>query len=199
MLHKLVYVNLSIAIDLIPFEGVEDAKGNITWPPDNAEVMSLIGYREARASAVTLRLPDDQVLPMVSLPMLAVLKLLAWIERHLVEPRKDARDLDAMLRNYLKAGNDERLYTEAAHLLDSPSYDYDLAGAWMCGRDARNTLETHSIRTSQITARMNTMLASESDPDGPLNYVGEIQSGNPDKTRRMLAAFATGLNLKPDP
>ena len=38
-LHKLVYVDLNIAIDLIPFEGVEDAKGNITWPPENAEVI----------------------------------------------------------------------------------------------------------------------------------------------------------------
>jgi predicted nucleotidyltransferase len=198
-LHKLAYVDLNIAIDLIPFAGVEDAKGNITWPPDNAEVMSLIGYREARASAVALRLPDDQQLMMVSLPMLSVLKLLAWIERHLTEPRKDARDLDAILCNYLKAGNDERLYTEAAHLLDSPSYDYDLAGAWMCGRDARNTLDAHSNRTLQIIARMNTMLDREADPDGPLKYVGEIQSGNPDKTRSMLAAFAAGLNLKPNP
>jgi predicted nucleotidyltransferase len=199
VLHKLVYVNLSIAIDLIPFEGVEDTTGNITWPPDNAEVMSLIGYREARASAVTLRLPYGQQLAMVSLPMLSVLKLLAWMDRHVLEPRKDARDLDAILCNYLKAGNDDRLYTEAAHLLDSPSYDYDLAGAWMCGRDARNTLKTHSTRTSQIIARMNTMLDRETDPDGPLNYVGEIQSGNFDKTRSMLAAFASGLNLKPNP
>lgn len=198
-LHKLVYVHLNIAIDLIPFKGVEDAKGNITWPPDNAEVMSLIGYREARASAVTARLPDDQQLVMVSLPMLAVLKVFAWIERNLTEPRKDARDLDVILCNYFKAGNGNRLYTEAGHLLDSPNYDYDLAGAWMCGRDARNTLEAQSNRTSQIVAQMNTMLDREVDPDGPLKYVSEIQSGNADQTRNLLAAFAAGLNLKNTP
>ena len=198
-LHKLVYVDLNIAIDLIPFEGVEDAKGNITWPPDNAEVMSLIGYREARASEITVGLPYDQQLVMVSLPMLAVLKIFAWIERHLTEPRKDARDLDAILSNYLRAGNDDRLYSEAAHLLDSPTYDYDLAGAWLCGRDARNTLEAQSDRAARIVAQMNTMLNRETDPDGPLKYVGEVQSGNPDQTRSMLAAFAAGLNLKPNP
>ena len=49
-LHKLVYVDLNIAIDLIPFNGVEDAGGNITWLPDNAQVMSLIGYRLRRAA-----------------------------------------------------------------------------------------------------------------------------------------------------
>lgn len=198
-LHKLVYVDLNIAIDLIPFEGVEDAKGNIAWPPENAEVMSLIGYREARASAITVGLPYDQQLVMVSLPMLAVLKIFAWIERHLTEPRKDARDLDAILCNYLKAGNDDRLYSKAAHLLDSPTYDYDLAGAWMCGRDVRNTLEDQSNRTSQIVAQLNSMLDREIDPDGPLRYVSEIQGGNPDQTRKLLAAFAAGLNLKPTP
>ena len=198
-LHKLVYVDLNIAIDLIPFNGVEDAEGNIAWPPENAEVMSLIGYREARASAITVSLPDDQQLAMVSLPMLTVLKIFAWIERHLTEPRKDARDLDAILCNYLEAGNDDRLYSTAAHLLDSPAYDYHLAGAWMCGRDARNTLDDKSNRTPQIVARLNSMLDRESDPDGPLRYVAEIQSGNPDQTRKLLVAFAAGLNLKPMP
>ena len=198
-LHKLVYVNLNIAIDLIAFNGVEDANGNIIWPPDNAEVMSLTGYREARASAITVRLPDDQRLMMTSLPMLAVLKIFAWIERHLSEPRKDARDLDAILGNYLKAGNDDRLYAEAAHLLESPTYDYDLAGAWMCGRDARNTLDTHSQRVTQILARMNTMLDRQIDPDGLLMYAGEVQSGNPDQIRKLLAALAVSLNLKSTP
>ena len=198
-LHKLVYVDLNVVIDLIPFGGVEDAKGNITWPPDNAEVMSLIGYREAHASAMTLLLPANQRVRMVSLPMLAVLKILAWIERHRIEPRKDSRDLDSILGNYLKAGNDDRLYAESAHLLESPTYDYDLAGAWICGQDAKNTLNTHSQRVPQILAALNKMLDRETDPDGPLTYVGEIQSGNPDKTRKLLAAFTAGLNQKPTP
>jgi predicted nucleotidyltransferase len=199
VLHKLVHVGLNIPIDLIPFAGVEDSQGNIAWPPDNAEVMSLIGYREARASAVMLNLPDKQQVAMVSLPMLAVLKVLAWIERHRTEPRKDARDLDTILGNYLKAGNGERLYTEAAHLLDSKTYDYNLAGGWMCGRDARTKLEAHSQRLPQILAAANKMLESETDPDGPLTYVGEIQSGNPDQTRKLLAAFSAGINLKATP
>ena len=198
-LHKLVYTELSFAIDLIPFAGVEDAKGYIAWPPDNAEVMSLLGYREARASAITLHLPDNQQVAMVSLPMLVVLKVLAWIERHRVEPRKDSRDLDSILGKYLEAGNEERLYAEAAHLLENPNYDYDLAGAWMCGHDARTTLEAHSQRLPQILSALNRMLERETDPDGPLTYVGEIQSGNPDQTRKLLAAFSAGLNLKSSP
>lgn len=197
--HKLIYTPLNIAIDLVPFDGVEDTNGNISWPPDNAEVMSLTGYREAFASAVTVRLPLDQSMAMVSLCMLAVLKILAWIERHLTEPRKDANDLDAILRNYFSAGNAERLYSEAPHLLDSPTYDYDFSGAWMCGRDARNTLDAVSDRAAKIVAKLNNMLDKETDPDGVLRYVGELESGNPDKARSLLVAFSAGLNLKPTP
>ena len=197
--HKLVYTPLNIPIDLIPFAGVEDANGNVSWPPDNAEVMSLTGYREACASAVTVRLPLDQPLMMVSLSMLAVLKILAWTERHLTEPRKDARDLDAILRNYFSAGNADRLYAEALHLLDSPTYDYEFSGAWMCGRDARNTLDAVSERAAKIVAQLNHMLDKETDPNGVLRYVGELESDNPDKARNLLAAFSAGLNLKPTP
>ena len=198
-LHKLVYKPLNIAMDLVPFEGVEDANGNISWPPDYVEVMTLAGYREARASAVTVRLPLNQSLAMVSLPMLAVLKILAWTERRLIEPRKDARDLDAILRNYFDVGNAERLYSEALHLLDSPTYDYSYAGAWMCGRDVRNTIDTVSRREVQILAKLNAMLEQETDPDGVLNYVGELESGNPDQARNLLKAFSAGLNLKSSP
>ena len=199
VLHKLVYVDLDIPIDLIPFAGVEDAGGNIVWPPENVEVMHVIGYREARASATTLRLPMQQELNVVSLPMLAVLKVFAWIERHLSAPRKDARDLAAVLLHYLDAGNEDRLYAQDAHLLDNPDYDFNLAGAWMCGRDARSALDTHSTRATQIVVQMNAMLIREADPEGPLRYVGEVQSGNAEQTRKLLAAFAAGLNLKPIP
>lgn len=199
VLHKLLYTPLNIAMDLVPFEGVEDANGNISWPPDHVEVMALTGYREARASAITVHLPLNQSLAMVSLPMLAVLKIFAWIERHQIEPRKDARDLDAILRNYLSAGNADRLYAEALHLLDSPTYDYGYAGAWMCGRDARNTIDTVSDRAAQIVAQLNAMLEQETDPEGVLHYVGELESGNPEQARKLLAAFSAGLNLKSSP
>ena len=42
-------------IDLIPFGGVEQADGLIAWPPRGEEVMTVIGYREALASAIGIR------------------------------------------------------------------------------------------------------------------------------------------------
>jgi hypothetical protein len=62
------------------------------WPEDNA-VMGVLGYKEARATATNITLPNGLSVATVCLPMLAILKLLAWSERHTYTPRKDASDL----------------------------------------------------------------------------------------------------------
>ncbi len=73
--HKLRHRS-GIRIDLIPFGGVERPDGSIAWPPEYAEVMEVLGFAEARASAIEVRLPDSHILDVVALPMLAVLKVL---------------------------------------------------------------------------------------------------------------------------
>lgn len=62
-------------LDLIPFGAVERSDGTIAWPPAGDEVMAVIGYAEAAAGAMTLALPKHQKARVVSLPMLAVLKI----------------------------------------------------------------------------------------------------------------------------
>jgi len=80
-------------VDLIPFGGLEHPDGSIAWPPRGDEVMTVVGYREALASAVDVVLPEGQRVLVISLPMLAVLKIIAWSERHTTAPRRDAADL----------------------------------------------------------------------------------------------------------
>lgn len=111
--HKLQHRS-GIRIDLIPFGGVERSDGSIAWPPEYAEVMGVLGFAEARASAIEVGLPDNQILHVVALPMLALLKVFAWADRRVREPRKDAADLFAILTNYLDAGHAERLYGETS-------------------------------------------------------------------------------------
>ena len=89
--HRLIHRS-GVPIDLIPFGGVEREDGTIEWPEDNA-VMGVLGYREARATAMQVLLPDKMPVATVCLPMLAILKLMAWSERHTYTPRKDASDL----------------------------------------------------------------------------------------------------------
>lgn len=79
--HKLLHKG-TLEIDLIPYGGVEDAAGQIHWPASE-NLMSVLGYQEARATAVEIVLPDDQRISTVSLPMLAVMKIVAWSDQQM--------------------------------------------------------------------------------------------------------------------
>jgi predicted nucleotidyltransferase len=91
--------------------------------------MQMVGYREARATALEVLLPASERVQIVSLPMLAALKLLTWSERHLRQPRKDASDLLLILKHYLSPESTERLYDEAAHLLETDDFNAAAGGA----------------------------------------------------------------------
>lgn len=106
-LHRLRFRD-EMDVDILPFGAIERADRTIAWPPENAFVMTMFGYREALKASVAVVLPDDACVQVVSLPALAMLKFLAWTERRLTEPQKDAYDLLLIIRNYLDAGNRER-------------------------------------------------------------------------------------------
>ncbi len=97
-------------VDLIPFGAVEDRPGYIAWPRDHTTVMRVLGFREAFAHTITVRLPGPVEVQVVSLPALAMLKVLAWEDRRHEFPTKDAQDLALITRNYLDAGNRDRLF-----------------------------------------------------------------------------------------
>jgi predicted nucleotidyltransferase len=191
--HKLLYRN-NMVVDLIPFGKLENAEGIITWPPNGDTVMSVLGFEEALESSIEALLPSNRQVAVVSLPMLAVLKILAWSERRAVEPRKDASDLMLILKNYLDAGNSERLYSEASQLLENPGFDYECAGAWLVGRDAKKTIQMYSMRANRIEEKVLSALASEVDPKGPLHFIAELGIPNPERARQLLSAFLAGFN-----
>jgi len=114
--HKLQHAKFGW-VDLIPYGALERGDGTIAWPPAGDEVMAVIGYAEAASAAIAVALPRDQRARVVSLPMLAVLKVLAWKDRHRFTQGKDAVDLQLLLRRYLEAGNVDRLYAEFPHVI----------------------------------------------------------------------------------
>ena len=190
--HRLHHQS-KLHVDLIPFGGVEQPDGTIVWPPGNT-VMGVLGYTEARVSAIEVCLPDQQSLKVVTLPMLSLLKLLAWADRHLTAPRKDAIDFLAILDNYLDAEQANRLYEDVAYLLNDDAFDYRLAGAWLAGKDAKEIIEANSHRPEHIKKEISIILIRESNADGPLYFVGQITEYSAEETRKLLLAFLAGFS-----
>lgn len=191
LVHRVLYRE-RLPVDLIPFGGTERPDRTIVWPSDKT-VMSVLGYREARAAAIDVRLPQNQRILVVSLPVQIVLKLLAWSDRGADRPRADAADLFLILRHYLNCDNTERLYADAPHLLDADDFDYECAGAWLAGHDALTILDIRSESQSSLAlATLETILAPEVDAEGSLRLVGETGE-DADRSLRLLKAFYQGI------
>jgi len=154
--------------------------------------MVVLGFREAMEAAVAVKLPGGMEVAVASLPALALLKLFAWADRRYTQPGKDAGDLWLLLRNYLDAGNRERLYDEARHLFEAPDYDDDLAGAWLLGSDARQLSAPHPGAPSAALVHASALLAGN-DPEGPVQLAADMGTLDLQHAVDMLGAFRAGL------
>ena len=190
-IHKLRYRE-QCWIDLVPFGAVERPDGIIAWPPAGEEVMRVLGYKEANATAIHVTLPESQVVRVVSLPMLAVLKVLVWKDRQAYAPRKDALDLALILHNYLDAGNTDRLYRDMAHLLTA-DFDFEKTGAWLAGRDARTLVQQNSDQADAMIRSIAEVVLPEIDLAGRLTLVAEMSAPDPESALQLLVAFHRGL------
>lgn len=184
--HRLRHRN-GIPIDLVPFGGVERPETrSIAWPPGNDFVMSVFGFREVAAHTVEVRFPGDAVGRVVTLPALALLKIDAWADRHLRVPQKDAHDLRLIIRNYADANSTDRLYDENPYLMGSPA-DYELAGAWLLGKDIAQLLDSNGRE------RLARIIADEADEGGQLRLAVDMMRDNQERALALLAALEEGF------
>jgi len=70
------------------------------------------------------------------------MKLIAWDERY-PERKQDAIDIRIILKNYLDAGNEERLYEQEIDLI---KMDYRTVGARMLGRDVADMCRPETVK-----------------------------------------------------
>lgn len=120
-------------LDLVPFGGIESGDRLIRWPPERDFVMSVIGFREAHADAVDVTLKGLTV-PVVSPVGLMMLKLVAWNERRLAKPGRDAADLAYVLRHFSNILTEAALLDEHYDVVEACGYDIDLAASRVLGR-----------------------------------------------------------------
>lgn len=138
MRQRLVHES-GLLIDLIPFGDLEEVSGQISWPPDFSIVMRTAGFAEAYDNSVEIRIADDLIVKVASLAGLALMKIVAWDERRF---ERDAEDLALVMRHYLEAGNQDRIYTEEGDCFDllDEEFDYERASARILGRDVGRLL-----------------------------------------------------------
>lgn len=144
--HRLRHRN-NIAIDLVPFGGIETKGRQIAWPPNGDVVMDVFGFREATMATEEVQLPGGVRINIVSLPALALLKIVAWEDRHRRSPGRDAPDLMLVLRNYLQTeANKRRLWDEFSAWTEAEDFDYEQGGARMLGYDIRELLDDGGVQ-----------------------------------------------------
>jgi predicted nucleotidyltransferase len=129
-------VGRPVPLDLGPFGELEAPEGSVAWPPRGDVVMNVLGFREAVDTCVNIDIGGGLVVPVVSLPSLALLKVLAWHDRRTTR-NTDASDLLLILRNYCDAGNTDRIWVDGADLLEQHDFDVDLAASALLGRESR--------------------------------------------------------------
>lgn len=183
--HRLRYG--ALPIDLVPFGLVERADRTIAWPPQGDVVMDAFGFQESQRVAIDALLPAGVRARVVTLPALALLKLVCWQDRHVRWPRKDASDLQLIIASYLQAGNEARLWDEFVHWTQEDDFDYDAAGARMLGQDIASLLDAGG-RT-----RLTALLEAQSQVEAPGTLPFEMNSHRPERATHMLSSMLQGL------
>lgn len=176
--QRLIYPTTpAVIVDLIPFGGVEREDRTIAWPPEEDFVMRVAGFSDGMESSVPVRLADDLVVRVVSLPALLVLKLFAWLDRK--QEKRDAPDIYTLLKDYGDAGNEDRLYGEALNILEAEGYDVEIAGARLLGGDAAAVISADTRR------RVRDILESDREMEELTNQIIVVWARNdPEHVRR---------------
>lgn len=177
-----------LPVDLVPFGGVETATRQVEWPPGGEFRMNVFGFREASSASQSVRLPGPVDAQVVSLPALALLKIVAWQERHYDQPGKDAADLALIAKNYLAMGNEARLWEEFLDWTEEDSFDADRAGARMLGVDIAVLLDEAGKE------RIAAIIAEQADTDSPGVLPQGMLPYDSERARVLLEGILEGLN-----
>ena len=84
--------------------------------------MTTVGFREAYDNSIDVRISDDLTVKVASLAGLALMKITAWDDRRF---ERDAQDLGLILKDYLDARNQDRVFSEQGDCFELLNEDFD--------------------------------------------------------------------------
>lgn len=115
-------------LDVVPYGFVAKEDDNIYWPPEETIAMSVKGFNEVLADAITINIDHEFDIKIASLHGLFLLKFNAWLDRHL-STSKDAEDMSFILSNYFYANLKRNIHPE---VYDWECFDeYVVGGYWL--------------------------------------------------------------------
>ena len=186
--HRLQH-HPGVLVDIIPFGRIGDERAVIAWPPRGDIEMSVLGFREACDAALRVRVREAPVLDVrvVSPEGLALLKLMAWMQRPQEQRRKDATDLAYVLCHYEAIPeNREVLYDSACmDIMEAYEWDLSLAAAWLLGRRVR------AMSPPKARLGIGALISGESKPLSLERLAMEM--GGQHRDAQRLRAFVDGL------
>ncbi|MBT7468865.1 MAG: hypothetical protein HN692_00485 [Candidatus Cloacimonetes bacterium] len=153
--HRLFFN--SLPVDIIPF-GKISKKNSIFWPPKGEVKMNIIGFDEVYKTSVLCSLGETKF-RIACLEGFCVLKIVAWQDRK-AETTKDAEDLGLILYHYHDLIPDD-LFENYEYLIDTPQYDYLIAGIKILGKRVRKFIGNSVDLKNQICLILENELIDE--------------------------------------
>ena len=139
-IHQRFYYK-NYELDVVPFGGVAKEDDNIYWPPEEDIAMSVKGFYNALADALTVSLDGEEDIRIASLHGLWLLKFNAWMDRRL-KTDKDAVDMSFIIDNYFIANVDRGTHME---VYDYPNFSCYLVGGIWLAYDVASLLDKEQL------------------------------------------------------
>lgn len=170
-------------IDLLPIGEQARRTGYVTWP--KAEMrMSAVGFEHVFAEAVEKELIPNLVMKVAPLPVLALLKIVAYMD----DPHgrsKDLEDLGRLMEQYELEG--ERRFSDEVF---EAGADFESAGAFLLG------LDVGRLCTESEANLAGNLIAVLQDEDQPAQWTwARRHVGEPavEEGKKRLESFAAGF------
>ena len=179
-------------MDIIPFGGISEKDGTITWPDDNK--MSIIGFEDAYQDCYEAKISEGKIIKVASPVGLAIMKLISWSESS-DRAQKDAEDLDLIFSEYYSLLNNvDRIY-EIPEILELVDFDLQRSGTVILGKD------TAAILKNDTEKVIHSIIEQETNDSSNYKLVLDMMRANRFKENeferrlQMINDFKTGLNL----
>ncbi len=133
--HRFVHRQTQVLLDLVPFGGIEEQPGRIRWP--SGQEMSVQGIDSALLKSDSINLGTVSI-RFTSILSQAQQKPAAYMDRRDQGVNHDVIDFVWVLKNYMEAGNQDRVYDEAWETIEAGSIAPNAWGAALLGQDLRS-------------------------------------------------------------